>query len=561
MAKGQGLPQETRDSIFMSALRDELSRSMNSLEDTGSGKPCLISYSLLNGVLTSSEAILGAITTSSSTDVGDWYLRLMMGSYERNDENFVDPLAGPDGQNQIEMACPVEPDYWSIRKAFWWNTNNIFRSAVKSYKNKINAIREFPLDEATEKLPDYTSAPAVRLSYPGSVITLPRKQTDDLVRELSAVFRNVKGIYKSEASVTALSSTVYIVNSEGSEIRMPLNLCRVNIIVQVKTDDEETISDNLSFLAPLVSSLPSLDTMKKAALRLGEYMLALKSIPAGGEEYYGPVLLFHQASSNVFFSGLFGSENSLMASREPLVYNMKKSMVLREKTAFENRLDKRILPKELSVTALPRMEQYDGVPLLGNVKVDAEGIIPPEEIILVQNGILKNLLSDRVPTPKVPQSNGHHRIGVRMGGFTFQNAPSVIRVSTAFTYSHADLRQQLISHALEKGLEHAYIIRPLVASANYSPLCYYRLDVHTGEEKLVRPLLLEPVSMNDLNKSLFMSDNLFVSNLLYGSLSRFGSTVMDGIPVSMIVPDAMMLEEVTLSVSSGNSGYDMPVLE
>jgi len=41
--------------------------------------------------------------------------------------------------------------------------------------------------------------------------------------------------------------------------------------------------------------------------------------------------------------------------------------------------------------------------------------------------------------------------------------------------------------------------------------------VRTVEEKLVRPLLLEPVSMNDLNKSLFMSDNLFVSNLLYGS--------------------------------------------
>jgi len=26
----------------------------------------------------------------------------------------------------------------------------------------------------------------------------------------------------------------------------------------------------------------------------------------------------------------------------------------------------------------------------------------------------------------------------------------------------------------------------------------------------------------------------------------------------MIVPDAMVLEEVTLSLSTGNSGYDMP---
>jgi hypothetical protein len=559
--QGQTIPQETRDTLFMSALRDELNRSMNNLDDTGSGKPCFISYSLLNGVLTNSEGVLGALTGSSSMEVGDWYLRLMMGSYERNDENFVDPLAGHDAQNQIEMACPVEPDYWSIRKAFWWNTDNVFRSALKNYTNKVNAIREFPLDAETSTLPDYTRAAAVRLSYPGSIITYPRKQTDDLVKELSAVFRNVEGIHMSEASLTALSSTVYIVNSEGSEIRLPLNLCLATITVQVKTDEEEILSDNISFMAPLVSSLPSLDTMKQAAFKLGEYLLSLKNAPVSGEEYYGPVLMFHQAITNAFLSGLFDTENSLIASREPLVYNMKKSMVSRDKAAFETRLDKRILSKEISVTDLPRLEEYNDVPLMGTVKVDAEGIVPPEEIILVQNGILKNLLSDRVPTPKVPQSNGHFRMGIRMGGFTFQTAPSVIKVSTAVSYNHADLKQQLISLAREKGLEYAYILKPLISSASYSPLCYYRLDVHTGEEKLVRPLLLNPVSLNDLNKNLFMSDKQYVSNLLFGSLSRYGSMVMDGIPVSMIVPDAMVLEEVTLTVSSGNSGYDMPTLE
>jgi len=215
----------------------------------------------------------------------------------------------------------------------------------------------------------------------------------------------------------------------------------------------------------------------------------------------------------------------------------------------------------VSVTAMPGLQEFNGIALMGNVKVDAEGIIPPEEIVLVQNGILKNLLSDRVPTPKVLQSNGHHRIGVRMGGFTFQTAPSVIKVSTASPYSHADLKKQLIMLAREKGLEYAYILRPLMASASYSPLCYYRLELQTGEEKLVRPLLLNPVSLNDLNKSLFMSDTFYTGNFLYGSLSRYGSTVLDGIPISMIIPDAMVLEEVTLNVSSGNSGYDMPMLE
>jgi hypothetical protein len=265
--KGQEIQQSARDSIFMSALHDELRRSMENLEDTGSGKPCFISYSLLNGVLTNSEAVLGALTGSSSMDVGDWYLRLMMGSYDRNDENFIDPLAGPDGQNQFEMVCPVEPDYWSVRKAFWWNTDNIFRSAVKSYKNKISAIREFPLDAETSTLPDYTKAPAVKLSYPGSIVVFPRQQTDGLVKELSAIFRDVKGIHKSEVSLTALSSTVYTVNSEGTDIRIPLNLCLINIMVQVKTERNRcSVIISASWLPGIF--LPPVDSMKQAALRL-----------------------------------------------------------------------------------------------------------------------------------------------------------------------------------------------------------------------------------------------------------------------------------------------------
>ena len=560
-AYGQEMSQVTRDSIFISALRDELKRSLTGLEDTETGKPFFISYSLLNGVLTGSEATLGALTESASLDVGDWYLRLMMGSYERNDENFIDPLAVPNGSNPVDIACPVEPDYWGIRKAFWWNTDKLFRSAAKNYKNKLQAIKEFPLDDETEKLPDYTRAEAVKISLPGSIVAISRKETDNLVKDLSAVFRNMDGIHKSSVSVTAVSSTVYMVNSEGSEVRMPLNLSAVYISVQVKTADEEILGDNLTFLAPLISSLPSVDTMKQAAIRLGQYLIQLKNAAESREEYNGPVLLFNQASANAFLSGLFISENSLIASREPLVYNLKKSMVPREKIAFETKLDKRIISKDLTVIALPHLEQYNGVNLIGNLKVDAEGIVPPEEILLVENGILRNLLSNRVPTPRVPQSNGHSRMGVSMGGFAFQEAPSVIKISTAISYRYADLLQQLTSLANEKGLEYVYIIKPLITTANYSPLCFYRLNIHSGEEKLVKPLHLNNINMNDLNKRLYVSNNIFINNTLFGSFSTFGGSFTDGIPVSMIVPDALLLEDITLQPSGGGMDNGFPMLE
>ncbi|MBN2764414.1 MAG: hypothetical protein JXR41_15075 [Bacteroidales bacterium] len=557
----QEIPQAERDSIFITALRDELKRSMEGLEDPEAGKPFFISYSLLNGVLTSSEAVLGALTESSSVDIGDWYLRLMMGSYARNDENFIDPLANPDIPGRIQIACPVEPDYWGIRKAFWWNTDNVFRSAVRNYKNKLGAIKEFPLDAETDNLADYTKADAVKISIQGSVAGLPRQKAENLVKDVSSVFRDVKDIYRSAASLTAMSATVYIINTEGSEIRIPLNLCLVNITVQVKTGDEEILSDNLTYMAPFFSFLPPADTLKKDALRLGEYLLQLKNATKTRTEYNGPVLLFNHASANAFLYGLFDDENKLIAIREPLVYNMKKSMSSSDVLPFEARMDKRIISKNLTVTALPHLQHFNGIHLMGHVPVDAEGIIPPDEIVLVQDGVLKNLLNNRIPTPKMPQSNGHHRIGVRTGGFTFQDAPSVISISATTKFSHAGLIQHLISIGKEKGLESVYIIRPLIVTATYSPLCFYRLDILSGEQTLVKPLQLNQVTMNDLNKRIYVSDSICVTNVLFGSFMRSGGDFLDGIPVSMIVPDALLLEEVALQPSGNGMGYGFPMLD
>ncbi len=558
---GQEISQSERDSIFMTALRDELRRNMEGLEDPEAGKPFFISYSLLNGIMTHSEAVMGALTGSSSVDIGDWYLRLMMGSYERNDENFVDPLASPERASLIQLPCPVESDYSSIRKAFWWNTDNVFRSATRNYITKLRALEEFPLDEESAKLPDYSRADAVKIAIPGSITRISKKQTDEIARDLSSVFRNYEGIYRSEASVTAFSSTVYMVNAEGSEVRIPLNLCMVIVMAQVKTQDDEILSDQITFIASLPASLPPADTMKQAAVKLGEYLLQIKRASESQEEYIGPVLLLHQASSDAFLYGLFGGENNLIAVREPLVYNMKKSMVPREKVSFETRMGKRIISRDLTVTAFPRLEQYNGTELLGSLQVDAEGVVPPEEILLVENGMLKNLLCSRIPTPKIDRSNGHNRIGFRAGGFGFEDAPSVISISTSAGYSHTGLEQQLATLGNEKGLESVYMIRPLIVSASYSPLFFYRLDLPSGEKTLVKPLHLTGISINDLNKRIFASKSLFVNNTLFGTFSQGSGGYPEGVPVSMIVPDALLLEEITLQPSAGGMELGFPMLE
>lgn len=554
--KGQESAQAMRDSIFISALRDELTRSINNLVDPEAGKPFFISYCMLNGVLTSAQAMMGALTESSAVDVGDWYLRLMMGSYERNDENFVDPLNQQQNEYNIQIGCPIEPDYWGIRKAFWWNTDNVFRSAVKNYKNKLQAIKEYPLDPETDKLPDYTKSEPVKVWIPGSIYDVSVKQAESIVKELSGLFRNNNEVEQSVASFTAMSSTVYMINSEGSEVRIPLNISVLNITLGVRDDEDEMMHENVTFIAPSVESLPAIDSMKQAALQLGKYLLELKNLDKRPEEYNGPVLLMNQAVAYGFLSALFEGDNKLIASREPLVYSMKKNLLQRDKQSVETKFDRRIVSKDLTVTVHPHLNKYEGTELMGNVIVDAEGVIPPDQITLIENGILKNLLSNRIPTPKVPHSNGHYRFGFRMGGFVLDDAPSIVKISSSVTYDHNMLKQQLIDLAEERGLDYAYIIKPLIPSTSYSPLCYYQVELNSGREKLVRPLIYDDITLIDLNKRIFLSNQTYVTNILSGSYSQYGGNFSAGFPVSVITPDALLLEDISFRQFSNDFELD-----
>ena len=105
------------------------------------------------------------------------------------------------------------------------------------------------------------------------------------------------------------------------------------------------------------------------------------------------------------------------------------------------------------------MKAYQGTELTGNFEVDAEGIVPPAELLLVKNGILVNQLNGRTPTKDVPNSNGHMR-GSLYGGKMI--APGILDMEvTEGALTNAELKQKLIQLAKEDNLEYAYILRSM----------------------------------------------------------------------------------------------------
>lgn len=551
--------QNKADSIILRALNDELYRNLNELSDKESGKPFYISYIYLDGEVTQASAILGTLRYSDKFKTSSWNIRLMMGDYNINDENFQDNFSKDQNENAaFYRQPPIESDYMGIRNTFWWNTSQVFRSASKTYKSKLTALKNKPITEEEELLPDYTEATPVRIHRSDNQVSMQKEELEFYVKNISSVFKEFKDVYISSVSAYSFNSTVYIVNTEGSEIRIPLKIALADVSANVYSAKGEVLRNSLSFISPDYSELPPADTIKNAARVLANYLINLKKAEIISETYTGPVLFHDDGVARIFSDCLFEQGNPLIANREPLINSLSKSMIPKNTYSRETRLDKRIISKDISVRALPHLTAYNGTPLMGSFEVDAECIVPPEEILLISKGVLKTMLSDRIPTKNIKHSNGHNRIGLSYGGFNTGMAPGVIVVESENRKQTSDLKQQMIEIARDKGLDYVIVVKPLLGGECISPLCFYKFDINTNNEELIYNMSFPMFDIKTLNKIVGTGEGTFVNNMVFNGRNIRNQSGKNGFPASFIVPDALLIEEMELNPEFPNSDLDLP---
>ena len=132
--------------------------------------------------------------------------------------------------------------------------------------------------------------------------------------------------------------------------------------------------------------------MKQHAQLLADYLVKLKDAKVETEAYSGPVMLYQQVVASAFGATLFGGSTALVANREPLVNGFSKKLTVQSSGSIELKLGKRIVSKDISVVLKPHIRYFQKVGLLGSYDVDGEGVVPPDELVLVNNGVLKNLM-------------------------------------------------------------------------------------------------------------------------------------------------------------------------
>ncbi|MDH8701217.1 putative Zn-dependent protease [Dysgonomonadaceae bacterium PH5-43] len=512
----------SENETVLKAIQEEVDRGLQNLHIDGLQSPFFIAYTISDIKSLTVTASLGSLMSSDINNSRYSGTRLLIGDYKCSDENFI----GTGGSASSYDGSPtIENDNeQAIRNTVWKDLDAIYKRAAETYEQKIAAIKQLEIPAEELELPDWDKTPVVVMT------NLPKQELDfnnkakyeAYTKEASKVFADYKNIYDSRITLQLIEATIYFYNTEGTKFIYPINLISLNGSASGRTEEGEEVTTFFVNPYATLNDLPSIDDFKKECKTFAERLLAKTNAPKLKESYSGPVLFEDKAVANAFTNNFFYGSSSLIASRRPISadgYSYGGN-------GIEEMMNKRITAREISIEDLTGTKEYNGVKLLGYAPIDADGVIPPEKITLVEKGILKNLLNDRVPTAKAPHSNGHNLFDRNLSNST---SFGVARLTYSNTKSNAELRKELLERAIEEGYEYAYIVKAGTETRGYS-FDIYRIYTD-GREELLRSAVINNFDAQCFKRIVAASDKEVVHNYLM-------STV--------ISPSAVLFEELEI---------------
>ena len=202
---------------------------------------------------------------------------------------------------------------------------------------------------------------------------------------------------------------------------------------------------------------------------------------------------------------------------------------------LEKRIGKKIIDSRLTIKNYSSLDKYKNISLLGAYEIDAEGVVPAQEITLVENGILTHLLNGRYPTKYTTESTGSSRYTLSVGRISFTTAPGTLHISAKDGLKPEKMKKALIKAAREEGLDYAYIVRKFAGQASL----VYKVDVKDGKETMVRAGNFSPINLPKLKRLLAISAKERISNYILNQ----------EVLTSLICPSAILVEDIEINPS------------
>lgn len=516
--------QHRNDQIIFKAMQDELKRNLDQLSLPDVEKPFFISYSI--GAIRQYEmqGVLGSITTINNQPeqmIGS--VNVLLGDYTRTSDSKY--------QGRYKRTImPAEADYDLIRQCLWLGTDAAFKDASKELAAKLTARQKEISTPEEARLTDLVKIqPVEKIIVPEKPFVLNEEQWQANLRTLSSIFGKYPELYNSSVTIKGMDMEVYLSTTEGTRVKQPVRYICLQAEASTRTDDGIQIKDSYSAIANIPDQLPDMNELKTQITEFAESLTKLRNAEPVTQFYCGPVLFEDGAAASILQKNLL-TQNGLFAYRKP---EDRFTAVQNKVKPINSRINMKIIDNRITVKSYSDLEQYDGKPLYGAYSIDAEGVVPPKELTLVEHGIFKKMLNGRVPGLNCEETTGSSKYYAYPREVLYTTAPGTLHISADKGAKPEMLKKQLIKMAKEDGLSYAYIVRSIDPTASV----IYRVNVKDGKETLMRSADISSVELKNLRRLAGISAKEKVAEFMLD----------DYVLTSMIYPSALLVEDVEIN--------------
>lgn len=563
-----GSPIEAQESVLARAMKDELTRTMEKLQLEGMRKPYFVAYWVHETRNLGVSASLGGLLNRGESSANRILsVEVRVGDHNLDNTRFFDVSGFGPGLGSMR-GLPLADDYKELRRQIWLATDSAYKQALDQFAKKRAVLQN---KTRVEEVPDFSREKPHRFTDDSAAGQLPDGgDVEELVKDLSAVFKGVPDIFSSNVQANLRLGTTYYVNSEGSSFTRRSPGVSVRALAGTQAVDGTELEDFVAAYGRRWEDLPDREDLARQVQAMAERLVQRRKAEYV-DRYNGPVLFEGQAAAELVNQVLVPR---LLALPTPVTDSPRflslGGLGAGQNNPFLDKLGARVLPRFLSIIDDPTLETHDQVSLLGGYEVDDDGV-PAGETRVVERGILKTLLATRSPVAGVLNSTGNRR--------SAGPAPSNLIVVPRGGMSREELREELLALVQERGLDFGIIVRRLgnpqmtqsrerrfafmlpgeSGRSNLEPVTLAFKLFPDGREELIRKAELLGLSESSFREIVAASETLTAYHATHRPRMRFGlsslifpgSGAMSSPVVSLVVPQ-LLFEDVTLKRPTGD---------
>jgi len=516
--------QSRSDLTVLTAMEQELKRSMKELKLEDYDKPYFMSYLIKENTVNQIMAKFGSLILSENSKTRELFVDVRVGDYQF--DNSVNGKSGSSSSYKRSTLLPIENDIDAIRAIIWQITDDTYKKSLTQYFNK-KAKKVQEVDK--NNLPNFSKEkPSI---YIGKELELvfDKKEWEEKIKEISSIVKQYRELDDSSITFTAQKETVFFINSEKSKYITDDILYSINIDLSAISEDGNVINNFGSLHYKNLADIPDLDTIKKEVKKIIDEVYEIKNA---------------KSINPINVPAILESEAAGILFHEAVGHRLEGERQIDETQGqtFSERVGTQIIPTFLSIEDNPSLYDFNSDSLLGYFVYDDQGI-RGKKVPLVQKGILKNFLLSRTPVKGFANSNGHGRAS---NGRAPMARMSNLIIRSENEVSKQELKKLLIQEIKKQNKDFGLIIKKMTGgetnTSSYdfqafkaTPLLLHKVDPDTGEETPVRGVEIVGTPLISINKIIATGNNYKAFNGFCGAESGY-------VPVSTIAPSILISE-------------------